>query len=69
MWVDGVLKLDYQDLDIRENTDYGIGRFILSSYATQSSPVNGFEWADNVVLSEVDPDGMRPEPPVAFRVE
>jgi polysaccharide lyase-like protein len=69
MWVNGDLKLDHQNLDIRETTDYGIGRFILSSYATQSSPVDGFQWADNVVLSEVDPDGMRPAPPTAFTVD
>lgn len=65
LWVNGVLKLERRNLDIRESTDYGMGRFILSSYATDASGSDGTQWWDNIVLSNSDPDdtSTRTEPP------
>lgn len=71
LWVNNVLKLERQDLDIREDTDYGIGRFILSSYAEEASGSHGVQWWDNVLLSADDPgDGVVvPDPPTLLGVE
>ncbi len=63
LWVDGVLKAEYTDVDLRESTEYGFGKLILSSWATDASGSDGFEWYDDWVLSASDPDAGSGLPP------
>lgn len=41
LWVNDELKLSYSNVNIRENTNYGINGFILSSYSTDATGGNG----------------------------
>ena len=60
LWIDDELKVDYTDVNIRENTSYGFGKLIMGSYATQASGSDGYEWFDGWVLSATDPEGAGP---------
>ncbi|MBD3868851.1 MAG: heparin lyase I family protein [Acidobacteria bacterium] len=65
LWVDGVLKAEYTDLNLRESTEYGFGKLILSSWATDASGSNGVQWYDDWVLSAADPGVGSGPPPTA----
>lgn len=67
MWINGELKLDHSGLNLRENTDYGMNKLILSSYTAHESGSNGMQWYDHWILSETDPvagDISPPSPPL-----
>lgn len=57
MWVNGQLRLEHTDINIRYNTAYGVNKFIVGGYATPSSPSNGVQWFDDVNIATSDPDG------------
>lgn len=67
MWVNGELKVDYDDVNLREGTPYSMNKLILSSYTSHESGGNGVQWYDDWTLSESDPDtdttGSTPMPP------
>lgn len=54
LWINDLLKVEYTDVNIRENTDFGMNKLIMSSYATDSSGSNGVQWYDNWSLSTPD---------------
>lgn len=66
LWINDELKLDYSGLDLRENTNFGMNKLILTSWSNPSGG-NGVQWSDGWQLSE-DPIGpqsrVRPNPPV-----
>ncbi len=78
LWVNDTLKLEYTNLNIRENTDLGLNKLILSSYANPSSGSNGTQYFDDWTLSTTDPDGSsgggggsqdpNPEAPTGLRI-
>lgn len=69
LWVNGTLKLDHRNLDLRENTSFNMNKLILSSYTSNQSGSDGVQWSDNWALSENDPEGIRPNSPVNLRVQ
>jgi hypothetical protein len=72
LWVNGELKVNYSNQNIREGTSMGVNKLILSSYSTRENGGNGALWWDNVSLSQTDPDGataVRPNPPTDVRVQ
>jgi hypothetical protein len=69
LWINDELKVDRHDVDIRQNTSYGINKLNLSSYSTQAGVSAGNQWWDSFVLSQTDPDlGIAPMPPSDFHV-
>lgn len=68
LWVNGELKVDYQSVNLREDTPYSINKLILSSYTTNESGGNGLQWYDDWTLAETDPDlsNSTPNPPDLF---
>lgn len=54
LWVNGVLKADYSNVNIRQNTQYGINKLILSSYATDQSVASGYQYYDDWAISTID---------------
>lgn len=52
LWVNGDLKIDESSVNIRGGSSYGLNKLILSTYATQSSPVDGVQWHDEIHLSQ-----------------
>jgi hypothetical protein len=55
-WVNDRLKLDHQGLNLREQTNYGMNRLILSGYTRRASGGAGFLYHDEWTLSATDPD-------------
>ena len=65
LWINGNLKLEYTDVNIRENTSYGMGRLILSSHNGGRTGGNGYIYHDSWSLTDTDPDQVAPpNPPV-----
>jgi hypothetical protein len=66
MWINDELKLDYTDVNIREDSSFGVNKLILSSYTSHQSGSNGTQWYDDWRLSETDIDSSvaPPSPPV-----
>ncbi|HEY6123545.1 MAG TPA: heparin lyase I family protein [Steroidobacteraceae bacterium] len=62
MWVNGALKTDRTSVAVRENTNFLPNKLIVGNYVTDLV-TNGTQRWDNVVLSDVDPDGVRPSAP------
>jgi Polysaccharide lyase len=65
LWVNDELKLVHEDVNIRQNTDFGIGKLILSSYVMDTTVVNGYQYYDDWIVSLTDPDpdgGTDPDP-------
>jgi hypothetical protein len=62
MWVNGVLKTDRTSVAVRENTNFLPNKLIVGNYVTDTVTAGVQRW-DNVILSDVDPDGARPNPP------
>lgn len=72
LWVNNVLKIDYNNVNIRESTTYGVNKLIFGSYATRESPSAGVQWWDTIKVSATDPDGttaVLPNPPTNVRVQ
>ena len=72
LWVNGTLKVDYANVDIRAGTSMGLNKLILSSYATQGSGSAGVQWWDSFKLQATDPDAgtaVLPNPPTNVRAE
>jgi len=65
LWVNDELKLSYNNVNIRENTAYGINKFILSSYSTDATGGNGTQWYDEVRISTSDIGGTSAKVPQA----
>ena len=64
MWVNGVLKAEHTDVNIRFEP-YNLNLAILSSYMTVTD-VSGTRWWDDVIISQTDPDsGADTTPPAA----
>lgn len=72
LWINGQLKVSYNSVNIRGGTNYGMGKLIVGSYATDASGSNGIQWWDNVMLSPIDPDITaiaRPNAPVLRSIQ
>ena len=68
-WINDILKLSYTNVNIRENTSFGMSKLILSSYAVDFSGSNGFQYYDDWTLSQTDPEnGETPNLPTNLRV-
>ena len=64
MWVNGVLKAEHTDVNIRFEP-YNLNLAILSSYMTVTD-VSGTRWWDDVIISQTDPDsGSDTTPPAS----
>lgn len=72
LWVNGELKLDYNDRNLRDDTQFAMNKLILSSYTTNQSGGSGRQRYDNWILSETDPGGGAdlnpPSPPTNVRI-
>jgi hypothetical protein len=70
LWVNGMLKLEYTNVDVRGGTSYGINKFLTGSYATELSPSNGVQYIDDITVSQVDPEGSStlPTAPTNLRI-
>jgi len=68
-WVNGVLKVDYPNITLREDTQYNPNKMILSSHSSDITP-SGIQRWDDFYLGETDPDDsqVRPRPPVLNEV-
>lgn len=55
-WVNDQLKGSYSNINLRENTNFGLNKLILSTWADASSGSNGTQFWDNIILSTQDPD-------------
>lgn len=51
LWINDELKLSYNNVNIRLDTNYGLNKFILSSYSTRSNGFSGTQWYDEVLIS------------------
>jgi len=51
LWVNDELKLSYNNVNIRLGTNYGLNKFILSSYSTRTTGSSGTQWYDEVLVS------------------
>lgn len=65
LWVNDVLKVEYTDVNIRQDTDFGMNKLIMSSYATDSSGSNGVQWHDDWILSLPGTEVTNPVSPSA----
>lgn len=70
LWVNGVLKVDYGSVDIREGAAFGLNKLNLSSSSTQAGVNSGVQWWDSFELQTTDPDAVSavPNPPADVRV-
>ena len=70
-WVNGVLKGDHTNVQLRENQAVLPNKLIMSNYVTETTAYGTQRW-DNWRLSETDPDAgnvVRPNPPVLNSVQ
>jgi hypothetical protein len=65
LWVNGVLKTEYTNCALREDTNYMPNKLIMSNYVN-ATVTNGIQRWDNWYLGESDPDAgtVRPNPPI-----
>ena len=68
LWVNGVLKADRTSVAVRENTNFLPNKLIVGNYVIDTA-TDGVQRWDNIVLSDVDPDGVRPNPPTQTRAQ
>ena len=68
LWVNGVLKADHTDVPVRENTTFLPNKLIVGNWVTDLG-TNGVQRWDNIIMSDVDPDGVRPNPPTQTRAQ
>lgn len=64
LWVNGVLKTEYTQVAMRENTQFNPNKLILSNYVPTTQTA-GVQWWDNFYLGETDPDQASDSPPAA----
>jgi hypothetical protein len=70
LWINDQLKAQYDNLNLRETTSFGLNKLNLSSYTNPEATSNGVQWWDSFVLSTTDPDrGPAPSPPGDFHIE
>jgi hypothetical protein len=70
LWVNDQLKAQYELLNIREATQYGMNKLNLSSYSNPPAISNGVQWWDEFLLSRIDPDAAAaPMAPSDLRAE
>lgn len=63
LYVNEELKVDYTNVNIRQNTSYGLNKLILSSYATDQSMASGYQYYDDWSISSIEPnDWVSPLP-------
>lgn len=63
LWINDVLKADYTNVAMREDTQFNPNKLILSNYVTHTAN-EGQQWWDDFYLGEEDPDATpRPLPP------
>jgi hypothetical protein len=69
-WVNGVLKAEYTNVAVREDTMYMPNKLLMVNYAPDTTTVGVQRW-DNFYLGETDPDSnvVRPMPPVLNTVQ
>ena len=69
MWLNGVLKLDYQDVMIRNNST-ALNALQITGWYTAGPSRTQPSWIDDVVVSSqyVGPSGTRPNPPTDLQV-
>ncbi|HWS16245.1 MAG TPA: hypothetical protein VN450_08670 [Candidatus Methylomirabilis sp.] len=72
LWVNGVLKAEHTDVNMRL-TSYNLNLAIVGSYVTVTD-VAGIRWWDDILISETDPDNPAPNvkypnPPTEIRVD
>jgi hypothetical protein len=68
LWVNGVLKANRTSVAVRESTNFLPNKLIIGNYVTDTA-TDGVQRWDNVVVSDVDPDGVRPNPPTDTRAQ
>lgn len=70
LWINGELKVDRNNVPLREGTNYNPNKLIMSNYVTDTT-TSGIQRWDNFYLGETDPDAstVRPRPPVLESVE
>lgn len=71
LWVNGALKMEYADRNLRGSTSFAMNKLILSSYTTNESGGSGIQRYDNWTLSETDPDtgeNSVPSPPTNVQI-
>jgi hypothetical protein len=56
LWVNDELKVDYDGLNLREHTSFGMNRLIMSSYTGDATGGDGYLYHDEWTLSHTDPD-------------
>lgn len=68
-WVNGVLKAEYTNIALREDTSYMPNKLLMVNYVTDTTTSGVQRW-DNFYLGEFDPDalGVRPNPPTLDQV-
>lgn len=69
-WVNGVLKAEYTNVAVREDTGYMPNKLLMVNYVTDTTTAGVQRW-DNFYLGETDPDSnaVRPMPPVLNDVQ
>lgn len=70
LWVNGVLKTEYTNVALREDTSYMPNKLIMSNYVSVTNTSGVQRW-DNFILQETDPEAgaaPRPSPPVLQEV-
>jgi hypothetical protein len=70
-WVNGVLKGEHTNVQLRENSSVLPNKLIMSNYVVESTASGTQRW-DNWRLSETDPEAgsvVRPNPPVLNSVQ
>jgi len=60
LWVNDSLRMEHHGLNLREHTDYAMGRLILSGYSADSTGGEGALYHDEWMLSRTDPDLSTP---------
>jgi len=69
LWVNDVLKADYTDLNLRQNTLFGVNKLILSTYTSHQSGSDGVQWFDDWTMAteDIEPTPI-PQPPTSLRI-
>lgn len=65
LWVNNQLKLDRNNVNIRQGTSLGLNKLIIGSYSNPAHNGPGVQWIDEVRLSATDPDAGTSTPPAA----
>jgi hypothetical protein len=70
LWINDQLKVQYENVNIREATSYGMGKLNFGSYSNPPATSDGVQWWDSFTLSITDPDQSAvPMPPTNVQAE